>query len=58
MVNKLKCPNCGNEKDSKLKAEICPICGNVLQMPPLTGGEFEKVDETTIIDKKKSGGKK
>ena len=49
----LRCKNCGNEvKDHAHKSAICPTCGNIMTEVPLTGGEFENVDEAYIPEKK------
>ena len=51
----LRCKNCGKEiKDHAHKSAICTVCGNVMSEIPLTGGDFEKMEEGSIVtpDKK------
>jgi len=43
--NMLKCPGCGAVKDSIFKSAICPRCGQIAVVPPLTDGAFEKAAE-------------
>ena len=52
------CQNCKATKQSRIKTQICLNCGNVMSVPPLINGEFEKIgDDSVIENKKKSGGK-
>ena len=57
-MNILICPNCKKESEHAHKQAICLDCGSIAQIPPLTDGAFEKVDETYVKEKKtkKAGG--